>query len=80
MSTPIIRAKFRVHEVTRRAYAPLAEQVTLMPVLSTSPDDPNHSWSQATPMGELKLTITNPEAHGKLELGNDYFLDFTPAT
>jgi hypothetical protein len=78
-----IRAKFRVQTVTRHAYANVAdiaaEEVTLRAVTSSDPHDPNHTWSKATPAGQLTMTISNPDAIGKLELGADYYLDFTKA-
>jgi O-acetylhomoserine/O-acetylserine sulfhydrylase-like pyridoxal-dependent enzyme len=38
--------------------------VLLQPVYSDKKDSPNYSWSQATPSGELKMTITNPTGSG----------------
>jgi hypothetical protein len=44
--------------------------------------DPNHEntkfWN-ASPSGSIELGTINPEAWSKLELGKEYFVDFTPA-
>lgn len=39
----------------------------------------NESWSKATPSGQIKMAITNPDAANAFELGKFYFVDFTPA-
>lgn len=36
------------------------------------------SWSQWTPTGELKMTITNPDAMDALVVGRQYYLDLSP--
>jgi hypothetical protein len=36
----------------------------------------NMRFAQATPWGELKMKVNNPEA--RLEVGVDYYLDLTP--
>lgn len=44
--------------------------------------DPNHEntkfWN-ATPSGEIRLGMVNPEAWKHFELGKEYYLDFTEA-
>ncbi len=83
---PVVRAKFQVQ--SKRDYMGYAmkdgkyepaklTEVILSPVSSNSED--NKSWSEATPCGELKMSITNPAAVDALELGKSYLLDFTPA-
>ena len=39
----------------------------------------NKSWSQATPSGEISLSITNQDAIDAFKLGDHYYVDFTPA-
>lgn len=36
-------------------------------------------FTKATPWGELKMTVDNPNAAIQFELGKSYYLDFTPA-
>lgn len=50
-------------------------EVKLAPVYG----DENKPWSEATPQGQLSMTITNPAAIEVFELGKAFFLDFTPA-
>lgn len=72
----MLRAKFRVNAVEKQGEN---ELVTLNAVASALPNDPNHEWSKYTPSGELRMTLSNPDAQGKLEQGKSYFLDLTPA-
>jgi hypothetical protein len=71
-----VRAKFKVHSITRSAGEPSAE-VKLFAVNATSED--NKTWSRWTPSGEIRMSITNPEAVNALELGAEYYVDFTKA-
>jgi hypothetical protein len=52
-------------------------EVTLRPVYSSDKNDPNYSYSHATPSGEIRLTITNPNAFSEFEFGKDYDVVFT---
>lgn len=56
-----------------------AVTVTLQPVFGGDDDEANRDWSKWTPSGEIRLTITNPEAHSQFAIGKSYFVDFTPA-
>lgn len=50
-------------------------QVTLYAVV----DDENKTWAQYTPCGSVQMTIDNPTALERFEVGKHYFVDFTPA-
>ena len=54
-----------------------SELVKLRAVYGDSPE--NKEWSKFTPSGELSITITNPDAYGKLSNGHEFYIDFTPA-
>jgi hypothetical protein len=73
-----VRAKFYVtsiqHHHTPRPEAVCAE-VKLAPVYG----DANKPWSEATPCGQIAMTITNAAAIDAFALGKSYFCDFTPA-
>jgi hypothetical protein len=72
-------AKFRVTSVTREigeSEKILREQVSLIAVYSSDKNSENYQWSQYTPAGNLALTITNPNAFGKLKMNKDYILEF----
>lgn len=69
----MIRAKFRCLSVTKHDGG--AESVELMAVS----DDANKQWSQWTPSGNLKMSITNTAAQGKFVPGECYFIDLALA-
>ena len=79
-----VRAKCRVtgiHESTSITGDGNVQQktVTLQPVYGGKDDEANKDWSRWTPSGELRLTITNPDAYEQFKLGKAYFVDFNPA-
>ena len=47
--------------------------------MSPVSDAANKTWSQATPSGEISLSITNQDAIDAFKLGEHYYVDFTPA-
>lgn len=53
------------------------EEVRLTPVIGESKDDPNREWSTATPTGTIEATISNPDAWGFYEAGEEYMVKFT---
>lgn len=77
----MVRAKFRCAEKKQLAHwdpknhGPSQDMV----VLQVAYGDENKAWSAATPSGRIEMTITNPEAMNRFELGKHYFVDFTPA-
>ena len=72
----VLKAKFKVTSIT--IYEGQRE-FHLSPVYGTD-GTPNAQWSKWTPSGELKMTVTNENAFETLEVGKEYFLDFTPDT
>jgi hypothetical protein len=52
-------------------------KVTLQPVYDSDPASPNHSFSRATPSGQVELTITNPAAFDQFIIGQTFDVDFT---
>lgn len=71
-----IRAKFQCSSVENYGSQ---EKVNFHAVYSPDPEDPNYTWSKASPQGSFSITISNPAARGKFEPGKSYFLDITPA-
>ena len=74
-----IRAKFRCNSVTFNGDPTddnTSRSYNLSPVYDTSTPE-NARFTKATPWGELKLNVDNPEA--RFEVGKFYYLDFTPA-
>lgn len=76
-----VRAKFFVRSVAQEASnagsAAQCGTVILVPVYGDSPE--NKTWSQYTPQGEMKMTITNPKALAEFQPGQAFYIDFTPA-
>lgn len=70
-----VRAKLKCTEKTGNAEA--GGGVKLEAVYDGS--DANSSWSKYTPSGTLNMWVTNPQAYEAFEVGQKYFVDFTPA-
>lgn len=51
-------------------------QVKLRAVYSPDKSSPNYSWSQATPCGEMSMTITNPAAYQQFAPGKQFHMTF----
>ena len=53
--------------------------VTMAPVYSSDPTSPNYSFSQATPSGEIRLTVSNPAAWPMFDpVGKSLDITFNP--
>lgn len=70
----MVTAKFKVTLISDYGSY---RQITMSPVYSPDKASPNYSWSQATPCGELKMTITNPNAFNQFGVGKSYLMTFT---
>lgn len=55
------------------------EAVSLSAVYSGDPEDPNYTYSQATPSAGVNMYISNPGAFGFFQKGKQYVIDFMPA-
>ena len=78
----MLRAKFSVGGIDSYPSGTpdkVIETVRLNAVYSADPESQNYSWSKWTPSGVVQMTITNPDAQGKFEVGKEYYLDITPA-
>jgi hypothetical protein len=76
MST--VTAKFRVTSVSPNQYGN-GKNVSLSAVYSSDPAHENHSWSEATPAGNISMVISNPAAAEAFEEGTEYLVEFTKA-
>lgn len=72
-----VKARMKVQSITAQ---PTYVTVALAAVSSSDPDDPNYSWSQATPAGGCSLTITNPDAFSQFNEGDTFDLTFEKHT
>jgi hypothetical protein len=78
----IVRAKFKVDSIERQQWGVGQEvhTIKMSPVYKTSdPNDENSKFWKASPSGSIQLGCANPEAVKQFELGQEYYIDFTPA-
>jgi len=74
----MVRAKFYVESKTEVNGTPNhGFQIAMRPVISGS--DENKQFFQYTPGGKLELSTINASAAEQLEVGKEYYLDFTLA-
>ena len=73
-----VRAKFYVKSINH-LYTQTPDNVCAEIKLSAAYGKDNESWSKYTPSGEISMTITNPAAIDRFELGKQYYVDFVPA-
>lgn len=76
-----MRAKMKLTMVTRHENIETLQFNAVGPKGNYPSDgsDENNTYAKFTPSGELKLTVTNPDLLGIFNLGDTYYLDFTPA-
>lgn len=70
-----VRAKMRCESVTNRVNG---SDILLQPVTGGSKE--NESFYKYTPGGKIELSTVNPEAAKGFVPGQEYYVDFTPAT
>lgn len=68
-----VRAKFYVTEIAKTTYG---GRVNLA-VVCRGQD--NKEWASATPAGQIQMSIRNELAVEFFDVGQEYFVDFTPA-
>ena len=78
----MIRAKVKVRNVLEHFAngddVKTQEQLYLSAVYSDDKESENYSFSQSTPHLVLNMSISNPNAFGKLIKDKEYYLDFIP--
>lgn len=73
----MVRGKFRVSSIKSFDWSPTAKEVTLSTEYDTTiPED--QRYAQATPSGEIRMTIDNPPALEQFKLGQKVYVDFHP--
>lgn len=77
-----VRAKFRVMSVTKHHTSMV--EVRMLPVMHNRKGDyeippENKTFWDATPAGEITMTINNPEAAEQFVPNGTYYIDFTRA-
>ena len=71
-----MRAKFTVYSETRDLYGTV--NFKLRPVQAGTSAE-NEEFFKTTPSGEISLNIKVSETSAHLNLGKDYYIDFTEA-
>lgn len=75
-----VRAKFKVQSITETKHWDSAKPnmftITMNPVSSGSEE--NKSFFEATPSGEIKMTVTNGVGK-QFPVGTEFYVDFTSA-
>jgi hypothetical protein len=69
-----VRAKFRVHQAKRNDWG---TEVVMHPVYSGSEE--NKKFWDATPNGQIQMTIKNEVAAEQFQADKEYYVDFTAA-
>lgn len=70
----MVRAKFMVTKVAKTNYG--QTEVTLYPQYDNTISE-DLQFSKATPSGTIQMMIDNPPASDYLELGKQFYVDFT---
>jgi hypothetical protein len=70
-----VRAKFRV---VSNEQSGETVSIRLSPVQSGSEE--NKEFFKYTPGGEIHLSVVNPAASEQFKIGEEMYVDFTPAT
>lgn len=71
-----IRAKFQCSTVTRDEYD---NETVKLRAVNGPKGTANAQWSKYTPTGELSISISNPDAQGKMKPKGCYYLDISEA-
>lgn len=78
----MMRAKMKVTQVVTNS--PNSEQLKFSAVCKndgypSDGSDENNSFALWTPSADLSMSITNPALVGKFTVGQEFYVDFTPA-
>lgn len=73
----MVRAKFEcseIEEINDRDGKPVQQTVRFFPVYAETGE--NKAFWDATPSGEIRMTINNRNAFGEFKRGRKYYVDF----
>lgn len=77
----MLRLKMVVNTTTRNADSTgeiNSEEITMSAVYSDKEGSANKQWSKWTPAGQLRFTVSNPAALGKVLPGQFFYVDLIP--
>lgn len=75
-----VSARMKINQIIETTYSPAIDPVTQVvfnAVTTSDPNNPNYSFSKATPSAELRMTVTNPDALAQFVIGKTFDLTFT---
>lgn len=78
----LMRAKFYCTNVEKSDdnwHSDPYEKLYFQPVVGEGSEE-NKSFSKYTPSGYLEMVVTNEQLHGKINQGDEFYLDFIPVT
>lgn len=70
-----VRAKFKVDA---KGVAGDTQSVRLTPVVGGQGNQENDQFFKYTPGGSIDLQVMNPEAADQFNIGQEFYVDFTP--
>ena len=70
----MIRCKFKVSSIT---HYETGRSIKLNVVYADSPE--NKAFFASTPSGEISISVVKAEVEALLELGKEFYVDFSPA-
>lgn len=76
----VTTAKFRVWSIKPVELEGKVDHVEVILGAVTDTSGDNETFWRATPAGHLTMTITNPASFGVFSPGQEFYLDFTPAS
>ena len=78
-----VRAKFKLNSFTTELDSYERDKPVEKRTLNFTPvyqgSEENKKFWQYTPSGSLQLGVVNPDVWKEFEIGEEYYLDFTPA-
>lgn len=83
-----MRAKMRLNAITNRYRStedsPVTQETLEFSAVAAKSypadgSDEDNTYAKFSPSGVLSLTVANPALIGKFDVGQRYYLDFTPA-
>ncbi len=69
----VMRGKFRLDKIIKTDYA---EEFEFNAVYGGTSNKEDNTYSEATPCGSIKMTVTNKALHGQFKPGQKFYLDF----
>lgn len=76
----VMRAKLKVREVTKgNGYEVLKMSAVAASGYPADGSDENNTFAKWSPQADFSLTCNNPALHGKFNVGDSFYVDFTKA-